>query len=102
VEKVRDDEETDLCVSALGDRSALHWRGITTVCRAARSRWRGREGMTKNDNYAEVTTTTGREPATRWSEVGVGIDDNYRGGDDNYPRLVVNMGDVGRGRNRQK
>jgi hypothetical protein len=38
--------------------------------------------------------------------VGVGIDDNYRGGDDNYPRLVVKMGVVGReegrGRNRQK
>jgi hypothetical protein len=93
--------------SALGDRSALYWRGITTVCRAARSRWRGREGMTKNDNYAEVTTTTGagdgRRGGARW---GVGIDDNYRGGDDNYPRLVVKMGAVGReegrGRNRQK
>ena len=63
--------------------------------------------MTKNDNYAEVTTTTGAGGrATRWSEVGVGIDDNYRGGDDNYPRLVVKMGVVGReegrGRNRQK
>ena len=79
--------------SALGDRSALYWHGITTVCRTARSRWRGREGRTKNDNYAEVTTTTGAGGrATRWSEVGVGLDDNYRGGDDNYPRLVVTMG----------
>jgi hypothetical protein len=66
--------------------------------------------MTKNDNYAEVTTTTGagdgRRRGATWSEVGVGIDDNYRGGDDNYPRLVVKMGVVGReevrGRNRQK
>ena len=37
---------------------------------------------------------------------GVGIDDNYRGGDDNYPRWVVKMRAVGReegrGRNRQK
>jgi hypothetical protein len=53
-----------------------------------------------DDNYG----SGGR--ATRWSEVGVGIDDNYRGGDDNYPRLVVKMGVVGReegrGRNRQK
>jgi len=36
----------------------------------------------------------------------VGIDDNYRGGDDNYPRWVVKMRAVGReegrGRNRQK
>ena len=91
---------------ALGDRSALHWQGITTVCRAARSRWRGREGMTKNDNYAEVTTTTGARDGRRGAARGVGIDDNYRGGDDNYPRLVVKMGVVGReegrGRNRQK
>lgn len=36
--------------------------------------------------------------------VGVGIDDNYRGGDDNYPRLVVKMGAVGReeGRGRSR
>jgi hypothetical protein len=38
--------------------------------------------------------------------MGRGIDDNYRGGDDNYPRLVVKMWAVGqeegRGRNRQK
>jgi hypothetical protein len=26
------------------------------------------------------------------AKAGVGIDDNYRGGDDNYPRLVVKMG----------
>jgi hypothetical protein len=38
--------------------------------------------------------------------VGAGLDDNYRGGDDNYLRLVVKMGVVGqeegRGRSRQK
>jgi len=28
--------------------------------------------------------------------VGVGIDDNYGGGDDNYPRWVVKMRAVGR------
>jgi hypothetical protein len=39
-----------------------------------------------DDNYG----SGGR--ATRWSEVGVGLDDNNRGGDDNYPRLVVTMG----------
>ena len=50
--------------SVIAPRSTGH--GITTMCRATRSRWRGREGMTKNDNY--------------------------RGGDDNYPRLVVKMG----------
>jgi hypothetical protein len=98
VERVRADEETGL--GATG-------HGITTVCRAARSRWRGRKGMTKNDNYRGGDDNYGSGArATRWSEVGVGIDDNYRGGDDNYPRLVVKMGAVGReegrGRNRQK
>jgi hypothetical protein len=44
--------------SVLGDRSALDWARHHHGVRAARSRWRGREGMTKNDNY--------------------------RGGDDNY------------------
>jgi hypothetical protein len=63
-----------------------------------------------NDNDRETTTTTGTEDrrrggagGARW---GVGIDDNYGGGDDNYPRVVVKMGAVGRaegrGRNRQK
>jgi hypothetical protein len=60
-----------------------------------------------NDNYRETTTTTGagdrRPGGARWD---VGSDDNYGGGDDNYPRVVAKMGAVGRaegrGRNRQK
>ena len=90
--------------SVLGPRSTGH--GITTVCRAARSRWRGREGRT-NDNYREATTTTGagdqRRRGARW---GVGSDDNYGGGDDNYPRVVAETGaagrEEGRGWDRQK
>ena len=64
-------------------------------------------GVGIDDNYREVTTTTGagdrRRRGARW---GVGIDDKYGGGDDNYPRAVVKMGaegrEEGRGRNRQK
>ena len=91
--------------SVLGDRSALGWArhhhgvqsGEVSMAWARRT----------NDNYREVTTTTGagdrRRRGARW---GVGIDDNYGGGDDNYPRVVVKMGaegrEEGRGRNRQK
>jgi hypothetical protein len=63
-----------------------------------------------NDNYRETTTTTGagdrRRGGARGARWGVGIDDNYGGGDDNYLRVMVEMGAVGRaegrGRNRQK
>jgi hypothetical protein len=89
--------------SALGDRSALYGARLHHGEHAARSRWRGRERMTENDNYRELTTTT---RAWTGDDVDVGLDDNYRGGDDNYPRLVVKIGAVGReegrGRNRQE
>ena len=54
--------------SVLGDRSALYWARHHHEAQSTRSRWRGRDGMTN--------------------------DDNYRGGDDNYPKGVVKMGPV--------
>jgi hypothetical protein len=101
VEKVRADERL---ASVLGDRSALHWARHHHSVQSGEVRWRGRDGMTKNDNDHGGDDNY-------WSrgtgdEVGVGMDDNYRGGDDNYPRVVAKMGavgrDEGRGRNRQK
>jgi len=65
--------------------------------------------------WARVATVESSEVSLAWAhkgirgkraKLGVVIDDNYRGGDDNYPRLVVKMRAVGReegrGRNRQK
>ena len=37
----------------------------------------------------EVSLAWAHEGGARW---GAGLDDNYRGGDDNYPRLVVKVG----------
>lgn len=72
--------------------------------RAARPRWRGREGG-RTTTRAEVTTTTGAAMRRRRGG-GARFDDNYDGGDDNYPRGVLEMGAVGyaegRGRDRQK
>jgi hypothetical protein len=48
-------------------------------------------------------TTQGSEASMAWARA---MDDNYGGGDDNYPNAVVKMGaegrEEGRGRDRQK
>lgn len=101
-----EDEGTGL--GALQRRGGASGHGIATAGSAARSRWRGREGGTTTT--AEVTTTTragkqrDRWCGAMWVEE---IDDNYNGGDDNYPRVVVvQMGvqerEEGRGWHRQK
>ena len=55
---------------------------------------------------SEVSLAWAHQGIRAESVVGVGTDDNYRGGDDNYLRLVVKMGamgrEEGRGRNRQE
>lgn len=73
------------------------------------------EGERWPRNRTRVATVESSKVSLAWAHqedpggegaVGMGIDDNYRGGDDNYPRLVMKMGAVrreeGRGRNRQK
>jgi hypothetical protein len=44
-------------------------------------------------------TTQGSEASMAWARA---MDDNYGGGDDNYPNAVVEMGEEGRGRGRQE
>src|SRR5262249_55187941 len=92
--RVAEEEGTGL--AAPRRRGGASGRGVATVGGATRPRWRGREARTTTT--AEVTTTPGagerkaRRCRARW---GAEIDDNYGGGDDNYPR-VVEMGAVGR------
>jgi hypothetical protein len=69
------------------------------ACRPRRERSRevamawARSGTTTTE---EVTTTTRTRRAQRWGSMWVSNgNDNYGGGDDNYPR-VVEMGAVGR------
>jgi hypothetical protein len=93
--------------SLLGDRSALYWarhhhgvRSNEVSMAWARRDDEQRQLPRGDDNYESGGT------ATRWSERSVKIDDNYRGRDDNYPRVVVKTGawderknGVGTGRN---
>jgi hypothetical protein len=73
-------------------RERVARQGATSPpCRTARSRWRGREGRTTTTTTEVTTTTTGagmlheRAHSARW---GAKLDDNYGGGDDNYPKVV--------------
>ena len=98
-------EETRLGALQWGGGASGH--GVATAGGTASPRWRGRARRTTTT--AEVTTTTGarKRRTRRRSTTGVAeIDDNYNGGDDNYPRVVVEIGaegrEEGRGWNRQK
>lgn len=75
----------------LGDRSGLYWarhhHGVQSdeVSMAWARRNGERQLPRDDDNYWSGDRRRG---GARW---GVGIDDNYGGGDDNYPRVVVKM-----------
>jgi len=77
--------------------------------RAARPRWRGREGRTTTTTTEVTATTTGAgmlHERARRARVGREDRRQLRRGDDNYPRVVAETGaegrEEGRGWDRQK
>ena len=87
-------------------------RGLDGVGVSEMDRGRGRRGGDEATGLGDlqrrasgngVATMQGSEASMAWARA---MDDNYGGGDDNYPNAVVEMSTEGReeghGRNRQK
>jgi hypothetical protein len=73
-----------------GVATLAHRRGLDGV--AERTMWRENDKLRGGGDNCGTQARSDARRSRRWTEV----DDNYGGGDDNYPRVVMKMGAVER------